>query len=114
VQDPDFDLVQACLDPADERFEAAFEALYNRYRDRVYSIAYRMLGTTTDAMDAAQDSFSILFRKISSFRFDSKFSTWLFRLVVNCCVDFKRRESARRPSAAGGANVDRAEEVVAD
>ncbi len=56
-----------------------------------------MLGTTGDAMDVVQEAFAILFRKIGTFRFDAKFSTWLFRLVVNCCVDHKRREASRMP-----------------
>ena len=94
--DPDFDLIGRCRDVRDEAFEAAFEALYMRYRDRVYSIAYRMTGTATDAMDVVQESFSVLFRKISSFRFDSLFSTWLFRIVVNCSIDYRRREESRR------------------
>ena len=113
--DPDHALVRACVDPDDERFEAAFEELYDRYRDRVYSIAFRMLGTTTDAMDVVQEAFSILFRKISTFRFDSKFSTWLFRLVVNCCVDHRRREESRRPTReAGEAEVAAAEADAID
>lgn len=94
-KDPDYALVEACLDPEDDRFEQAFEALYERYRDRVYTIAYRMVGTTSDAMDVVQEAFSLLFRKLSTFRFDAKFSTWLFRLVVNCCVDYRRREKSR-------------------
>lgn len=105
-KDPDHDLVRACLDPDDDRFEAAFGELYDRYRDRVFSIAYRMLGTTSDAMDVAQESFSLLFRKLSSFRFDSKFSTWLFRLVVNCCVDHRRREASRPASSLSENSVD--------
>ena len=94
--DPDRELVLACSDPEHDRFETAFEELYERYRDRVYSIAYRIVGTTADALDVVQESFSLVFRKLPGFRFDSKFSTWLFRLVVNQCVDHKRRVASRR------------------
>ncbi|MBI5850954.1 MAG: sigma-70 family RNA polymerase sigma factor [Planctomycetes bacterium] len=93
---PDPALVEACRNVQDERFESAFEELYRRYRDRVYSIAYRMTGTATDAMDVVQDAFRVLFLKISTFRFDSQFSTWLFRIVVNCSNDHRRRLKGRR------------------
>lgn len=58
------------------------------------------MGTTSDALDIVQEAFSVLFRKIGSFRFDAKFSTWFFRLVVNCCVDAKRRASSRSSTLA--------------
>ncbi|MDA0932746.1 MAG: sigma-70 family RNA polymerase sigma factor [Planctomycetota bacterium] len=94
-QTPDRELIEACQDVQDDRFEAAFEELYRRYRDRVYSIAYRITGSTTDAMDVVQESFRVLFLKISTFRFDARFSTWLFRIVVNCSIDHRRRERQR-------------------
>ena len=93
---PEPALVDACRDVQAECFEAAFEELYRRYRDRVYSIAYRMTGTSTDALDVVQDAFRVLFLKISTFRFDSQFSTWLFRIVVNCSNDHRRRLHGRR------------------
>jgi RNA polymerase sigma-70 factor (ECF subfamily) len=92
---PDRELIEACRDVQDDRFEAAFEELYRRYRDRVYSIAYRITGSATDAMDVVQESFRVLFLKISTFRFDARFSTWLFRIVVNCSIDLRRRERQR-------------------
>ena len=95
ARDPDFHLVRACQDPDDDGFEAAFEGLYAKYRDRVYSIAYRVVGSSADAMDVVQEGFGLLFRKIGSFRFDSLFSTWLFRLVVNCAIDHRRAERSR-------------------
>lgn len=84
--------------PDRDGFEEAFEALYLKYRDRVYSIAYRVTGSATDAMDVVQESFSLLFRKLESFRSDSLFSTWLFRLVVNCSIDHRRRDRGRLKS----------------
>jgi RNA polymerase sigma-70 factor (ECF subfamily) len=88
--DPDRQLVLECQDPDSDHFESAFEQIYQRYRDRVYSIAHRVTGSSNDAMDIAQEVFSLLFRKIGLFRFDSLFSTWLFRLVVNSSIDFLR------------------------
>jgi RNA polymerase sigma-70 factor (ECF subfamily) len=96
LQDPDLALVSACRDPNDDAFETAFESLYSKYRDRVYAIAYRVTGNTGDALDAVQESFSLVFRKIAGFRADSLFSTWLFRLVVNCSIDLVRGQRLRR------------------
>jgi RNA polymerase sigma-70 factor (ECF subfamily) len=104
-RDPDLLVVQACQDPDSEQFEAAFEALFGRYRDRVYSIAYRITGSSTDAMDVVQESFSLVFRKIGSFRFDSLFSTWLFRIVVNCSIDHRR--TLRSRSLRQSSSIDR-------
>lgn len=95
VRDPDADLIEACRNPDDDGFEPAFEQLYLRYRDRVYAIAFRITGRAADAMDVVQEAFGLVFRKLSGFRSDSLFSTWLFRVVVNCSIDLRRREKAR-------------------
>jgi RNA polymerase sigma-70 factor (ECF subfamily) len=95
VRDPDAELVLACRNPLDDGFEGAFEKLFLRYRDRAYSIAYRVTGSAVDAMDAVQESFGLVFRKLGGFRSDSLFSTWLFRIVVNCSIDQRRREQAK-------------------
>ena len=100
-RDSDYLLVKACQEPDGDRFEAAFEGLYKRYRDRVYSIAYRITGRSADAMDVMQESFALLFRKIGGFRFDAQFSTWLFRIVVNCSIDHMRRERSRGATRLG-------------
>lgn len=123
-RDPDFALVRTCQLAEDDTFESSFEELYVRYRDRVYSIAFRMTGTSSDALDVVQDAFSLLFRKIGGFRFDSLFSTWMFRIVVNCCIDHQRQlrgrsgrevssldglRSSREPSDPGASPVERAQ-----
>lgn len=95
VRDPDYLDIKACQDPAGDGFEAAFEALFERYRHRVYSIAFRITGSSSDALDVTQEAFSLVFRKVQGFRFDSLFSTWLFRLVVNCSIDHRRKEHGR-------------------
>lgn len=63
--------------------EAAFEALYTAHKRRVYSLCLRMTSDPADAEDLAQEAFLQLFRKISTFRGESAFTTWLHRLVVN-------------------------------
>src|SRR5262249_21378808 len=88
--------------PESDEFEAAFEQLYLKYRDRVYAIAFRVTGSSVDAMDVVQESFSLLFRKLDSFRSDSLFSTWLFRIVVNCSIDHRRRERSKAMELVGG------------
>ena len=99
LRDPDADLVAACRQPGDEGFERAFEELFGRYRERVYAIAFRVTGNAVDALDVVQESFALVFLKLQSFRGGSLFSTWLFRIVVNCSIDSRRkRDAARMPT----------------
>jgi len=62
---------------------AAFERIYQLHSRRVYSLCLRMVSNTAEAEDLTQEAFLQLFRKISSFRGESAFSTWLHRLAVN-------------------------------
>lgn len=94
--DPDRELVECCQTLGSQEFEVAFEQLYDRYKDRVYGLSYRITGNSTDALDAAQEAFILLYQKIGSFKFDSKFSSWLYRLVVNASIDHLRRSRTRR------------------
>ena len=68
--DPDHELVLACqaLQPAG--LDGPFRQLYEQYRDRVYNVCYRITGNATDALDASQETFGIMFRKIREFRFE--------------------------------------------
>jgi len=63
--------------------EAAFEALFETYKRRVFSLCYRLTGSAADAEDLTQEAFLKVFRNLSSFRGDSSFYTWLHRLVIN-------------------------------
>ena len=70
----------------------AFRALYEASKDRVYSIAFYFFHGDADAAgDVTQQVFLKLMREIGRFRGDAAFSTWLYRLVVNACVDCLRR-----------------------
>jgi RNA polymerase sigma-70 factor (ECF subfamily) len=69
----------------------AFRALFETYKDQVYSIALRFSGDPATAMDIAQDTFVKLFSRIGDFRGDSSFETWMYRMVVNSCLDHRRR-----------------------
>src|SRR5579871_4044420 len=86
-------IIEACRKGDTE----AFRALYEGYKDKVYSIAlYFFHGDSTAAGDATQQVFLKLLRSIDKFSGESEFSTWLYRLVVNTCMDSSRRAKARR------------------
>jgi RNA polymerase sigma-70 factor (ECF subfamily) len=68
-----------------DRDERAFRELVEAHRDRVYNITFRMLGNRAEAEDVAQEVFIAVFKTIDTFREESKFSTWLYRVAVNHC-----------------------------
>src|SRR5215831_16669107 len=71
---------------------AAFEKLYEQHHRRVYSLCLRMLGNASQAEDLTQEVFLQVYKKISSFRGDSAFTTWLHRLTVNqVLMHFRKR-----------------------
>ena len=102
---------------------SAFSALVRRHEKRVYNLCYRMLGREEDARDAAQDAFLTALRKISSFRGEAQFTTWLHRVTVNACYDVLRKkkrepllEPARdedAPEPPGPASPDHADSAIA-
>ncbi|MEO0653019.1 MAG: sigma-70 family RNA polymerase sigma factor, partial [Planctomycetota bacterium] len=96
AQDPDEDLIRACQASLKEGLDGPFGELYERYRDRVFNVCYRIAGNPTDALDASQETFGTLYRKLGDFRFQSKFSSWVYRIAVNASIDLKRRDRARR------------------
>jgi RNA polymerase sigma-70 factor (ECF subfamily) len=77
----------------------AFRRLFESYKDRVYSIALRFAGNPNTAMDIAQDTFLKLFSSIRDFRGESSFDTWIYRLVVNSCMDHRRKAWRLMPLA---------------
>ena len=85
--DPDADLVAAAA--AGDR--DAFEALLRRHYDRIHGLAWRLTGSRADADDVAQDVCCGLAEKVSAFRGDARFSTWLCGITVNACHDWRRR-----------------------
>ena len=69
----------------------AFTPLVRRHEDRLFALALRMTGDRGDALDATQEAFVAAFRQARSFRGDSAFGTWLFRIAINSCTDFLRK-----------------------
>lgn len=74
----------------------AFDELMSRHEARVFAVCLRILRHREAALDATQDTFLTVFRKVDQFRGDSAFGTWIYRIAVNTCYDHLRRES-RRP-----------------
>jgi RNA polymerase sigma-70 factor, ECF subfamily len=74
----------------------AFALLVERHERRVYNVAYRILGREEDARDATQDAFLAALRKLSGFRGEARFTTWMHRVTVNACYDLLRKQS-RQP-----------------
>jgi len=78
--------------------EAAFAALYEAHKRRVYSLCLRMVSDPTEAEDLSQEAFLQVFRKLSTFRGESAFSTWLHRLVVNVVLMHLRKKGLQQVS----------------
>jgi RNA polymerase sigma-70 factor (ECF subfamily) len=74
----------------------AFERLIRLHEKRVYTIALRMTGDTEDAFDVSQDILLRVYSNIGMFKGESSFSTWLYRLATNVCLDFLRKRKRRR------------------
>jgi RNA polymerase sigma-70 factor (ECF subfamily) len=75
---------------------AAFQALVERHRSMVYRVAYQFAGNHHDAEDIAQEVFIKVYRSLDRFRQDAQMTSWLYRIVMNACIDHRRRQ---RPAA---------------
>ncbi|HXW03740.1 MAG TPA: sigma-70 family RNA polymerase sigma factor [Vicinamibacterales bacterium] len=69
----------------------AFQALVERHRAMVYRVAYQFAGNHHDAEDIAQDVFLKVYRSLDRFRQDAQLTSWLYRIVMNACIDHRRR-----------------------
>lgn len=108
--DPDLDIVRLAQRRATRR--VAMGVLYERYRERVYNVALRIVGTSEEASDVLQDVFVLLFRKIHRFRARAVFASWVYRITVNVSLDHLRRRR-RGPLPAGDSRVlDGVQEVA--
>jgi RNA polymerase sigma-70 factor, ECF subfamily len=87
----DFSLIKDFIE-GDER---AFETLVNRHKEKVRNLIYLNVGDTDAADDIAQDVFVTIYKKLKHFRFESQFTTWLYRITVNKCRDYLRKKKIR-------------------
>ena len=91
----------------------AFEGLVTAYEKNAYNLALRMLGDPQDAEDVTQEACLKAYQSLSSFRLDSRFSVWLYRIVSNLCLDQLRRRQ-RRPEQSLTVENDEGEEAQQD
>jgi RNA polymerase sigma-70 factor (ECF subfamily) len=110
---PDDDALLAAIAAGDN---AAFNQLMSRHADRAFSLAYRITGRRGDAEDVVQDSFLQVWTRARDWQPGrAKFSTWLYRVIVNRCLDLKRRPSTtdidaiEEPADPGMGALDRIE-----
>ena len=71
----------------------AFDELIRKYEKRVYNFAYRLTGNSSDAADVAQEAFIRAYKSIKSFRGDSTFTTWMYRITTNIYLDTRKKAS---------------------
>ncbi len=83
-------LIAACL----EGDPTAFGALVRRHQDRLFNTVYRMVGNAEDAQDVVQEAFLHAYQALDSFKGDSLFFTWLYRIAVNAAISLKRKQRA--------------------
>ncbi|MDR3458707.1 MAG: RNA polymerase sigma factor [Verrucomicrobiae bacterium] len=74
---------------------AAFEELVRQHQRMIHSLTYRMTGSAADAEDLAQEAFLRAYEQLGTFRGSAKFSTWLYRIAVNTCLNWKQSEARR-------------------
>ena len=88
-----------CIKRAAKGDAAAFEELLLRYQGQIYNLCLRMTANADDAADITQEAFLKVWKNLDKFHFDSSFSTWLYRIASNCCLDFLRSQK-RRPTVS--------------
>ena len=81
----------------------AFETLMGAYEKKIYALCLRMMGNPHDGEDAAQEAMLRIWRTIGQYRFESAFSTWVYRVTASCCMDAIRKRSRQtQPSLEDG------------
>jgi RNA polymerase sigma-70 factor (ECF subfamily) len=108
----DEELVERYRTVADPERSEFLDQLFERHRTRVAAWCYRMTGDVDTATDLAQEVFLKAFQNLGSFRGQSKFTTWLYSIARNHCMDaLKSRDAA--PVIAGEANLERVQDLRA-
>jgi len=90
----------------------AFKEMYDTHATRLYNLACRMTGSTTEAEDLLQEIFLQAFRKLSSYKGEAALGTWLYRLAMNLCLDRVRSKQGRMDRVTVGLDDERGEAVM--
>jgi RNA polymerase sigma-70 factor (ECF subfamily) len=93
---------------------SAFRLLVERHRAMVYRVAFQYAGNHHDADDIAQEVFVKVYRSLSGFRRDAQFTSWLYRITMNACIDYGRRRDKTGVSLDAASDDERAFEVPAE
>jgi RNA polymerase sigma-70 factor, ECF subfamily len=91
----------------------AFEQLVRCHQRAMYAVALRILGNPADAEDATQDGFVTAWRRLPQFRSDARYSTWLYRIVVNHALSELRRRARRPDTSVELSDLDASDQPVA-
>jgi len=87
----DISLIQAFI----EGDQSTFSKLVAKHKDKVRNLVFLTLGDNNSIDDISQDVFVSIYKKLGDFRFESKFTTWLYRITVNKCRDYLRKKKVR-------------------
>jgi RNA polymerase sigma-70 factor (ECF subfamily) len=93
IIDPDINLVNRIRESGDKD---AFNTLYDKYINKVYNFCLAFTGNDDDAKDCSQEIFISVYKNIGKFRSDSKFNTWLYRIINNTCKDMVKKVRYRK------------------
>ena len=104
-REEDYDLVRQLLARDPRVRESAFDVLFRKYDNRVFNIACRVLGDRDLAADVTQETFITILKKAGKFDFRAAFSSWMYRITVNRCIDVRRKRSRRNPLSLGDPEV---------
>jgi len=88
--------------------EQAFFELVNKYKSQVAGIVYKFIGDKNETEDVSQEVFLQIYKSLSTFKGNSRFFTWLYRVVFNVCLYYKRGKASRKPSVS----FEKAESVL--
>jgi RNA polymerase sigma-70 factor (ECF subfamily) len=94
--------------------EVAFGELVREHQQMIHALAYRMTGSAEDAADLAQDTFVKAWQRLGTFRGDSSFGTWVHRIALNLCLNWRQRTERFRQLHAGLEEEARTVSAAAD
>jgi len=109
LREPDSEVIRRVL----KGETGAFDVLVRQYQQEIYRLAYRMTRNAEDAQDLAQEAFVQAYRSLGSFRGLSRFSTWLYRIAMNLCLNHLKSTARQDPSEVDGNLADQRADSLA-